>query len=141
MNPRIVVALLALLVSGITAQAENSERMIIYAFQDGPTLLYVGLVDSSPARGFVLRQTSSQPEKAFRFTRQQFEQIWRRLNSSGAEKFAGGKSANRTFDPIKNYVFSVTDMPGGAITHFVVPKTRASGAIVSLARQFEAAAR
>lgn len=78
---------------------------------------------------------------AFKVSRQQFEQAWRALHSSGAEKFGGGKSANRAFDAVKNYVFSTADMPNGAMTNFVVPKNRVSAALVSLARQFEAYAR
>ena len=141
MNPRTVVASLVLLIIGITTQAENSTRMIVYTFQDGAALLHVGLIDSSPAYGFVLRPTSSPPKKVFRFPRQQFEKTWRMLQSSGVERFAGGKSANRRFDSVENYVFSITDRPNGAITNFVVPKTRAPGAIISLARQLEAYAR
>ncbi|HYJ06691.1 MAG TPA: hypothetical protein VEX43_16265 [Chthoniobacterales bacterium] len=138
MNTRTIMAVLALLVIGFTARAQAATRMLMYTFQDGPALRCVGIVDTSPARGFVISPTSSIPQKAFRITRQQFEQTWRSLHSSGAEKFAGGKSANRTFDAVKNYVFSVTNMPNGAITNFVVPKNRASPEVVSLARQFEA---
>jgi hypothetical protein len=142
MNTRTIVAVLALLVIGITARAENSTRMLMYTFQDGAALIHVGLIDTPPApRGFVACPTSPRRQKAFSVSRHQFEQAWRALQSSGVEKFAGAESANRMFDAAKNYVFSVAHMPNGPKTNFVVPKTRASGALVSLARQFEAYAR
>lgn len=114
--------------------------MLMYTFQEGSTLIQVGLIDTPAApRGFVLCPTSPRRQKGFRVSRPQFEQAWRALQSSGAGKFAG--SANRTFDATKNYVFSVAHLPNGSQTNYVVPKHRASGALVSLARQFEGYAR
>ena len=140
MNSRTIIAVLALLVVGITARAQNSTRMLMYTFQDGTNLIQVGLIDTPAApRGFVLCPTSPRRQKGVRVSRQQFDQAWRALQSSGAEKFAG--AANRTFDATKNYVFYVAHMPAGSKTTYVVPKNRASGALVSLARQFEAYAR
>ena len=148
MNSRIVLAMLALLAFGFTVRAQAATRMLMYTFQDGSVLIQVGFIDTPRApRGFVLCPSSPKRQKMFSVSRQQFEQTWRALHSSGAEKFGGDKSANRTFDAVKNYVFSVTDMPSGtnlpngAVTNFVVPKSRASPALVSLARQFEAYAR
>jgi hypothetical protein len=131
---------LFLFFAGITARAQNPTRMVMHTFQDGSTLLIVGYIDSPRApRGFVLCPTSPKRQKGFRITQAQFEQAWRALHSGGAEKFAG--TADRSFDAVKNYVFSVVNMPGGSKTNFVVPKDRASGALVSAARQFEGYAR
>ena len=145
MNPRIIVLVLALLVIGLPARAQAGTRMLMYTFQEGSVLIQVGFIDTPRApRGFVLSPSSPKRQKMFSVSRQQFETTWRALHSSGAEKFGGNKSANRTFDAVKNYVFSVTDMPAGAnlpngaVTNFVVPKNRASPQVVSLARQFEA---
>lgn len=135
MNTRTIMAVLALLVIDFTARAQAATRILMYTFQDGPALIQVGLIDTPPApRGFVICPSSPKRQKMFSVSRQEFEQTWRSLHSSGAGKFAGDKSANRMFDAVKNYVFSVTSMPNGAITNFVVPKNRASGAVVSLAR-------
>jgi hypothetical protein len=142
MNPRVIVTLLGLLVIGSSAWGQNSTRMLMYTFQDRSVLLLVGFIDTPRApRGFVTSPTSPGRHKAFRVSPQQFEQAWRTLHSSGAEKFAGDQSANRTFNTIQNYVFSTARMPNGATRNFVVPKRRASPALVSLARQFEAYAR
>ena len=142
MNSRTLVAILALVVAGVSARAEKPTRMLMYTFQDGPVLIHVGMIDTPGApRGFVACPTTPRRQKAFSVSRQQFDQAWRALQSSGAEKFAGPQSANRMFDATKNYVFSVADMPNGAKTNFVVPKNRASAALVSLARQFEVYAR
>jgi hypothetical protein len=141
MSGRMVIVSVALLIISVTARADNSTRMIVYTFQDGPALLHVGLVDTSPAYGVVLSPSSPPPKKVFKVPLQQFEKIWTMLQSSGAQGFAGGKSANRTFDAVHNYVFPITDKPKRRTTNFVVPKPRASGALISLARQFEAYAR
>jgi hypothetical protein len=140
MNTRALLAVLTLVFVGITARAQDSTRMLMYTFQDGTALIHVGFIDTPRApRGFVLCPTSPRRQKGFSISHQQFEQVWLALHSSGAEKFAG--TANRTFDAAKNYVFSVAHMPNGSKTNFVVPKTRASGALIALARQFEAYAR
>jgi hypothetical protein len=142
MNPRAKVAVLALLVVAVTARAQTPTRTLMYTFQDDSAVILVGLIETPPtARGFMTSPTSPGRKKAFKVTRQEFEQAWRTLHSSGVGKFAGGQSANRTFDTIQNYVFTAARMPNGAMTNFVVPKTRASPALVSLARQFEAYAR
>lgn len=142
MNSRTVLAMLALLVFGVTARAQTPTRALMYTFQDGSAVILVGLIETPPAaRGFMTSPTSPGRKKAFKVTRQQFEQAWRTLHSSGAGKFAGGQSANRMFDSIQNYVFTAAHMPNGALTNFVAPKNRASPALVSLARQFEAYAR
>lgn len=139
MNTRAFLAVLALVFVGITARAQGPTRVLMYTFQDGSTLISVGLIDTPRApRGFVLCPTSPKRQKGFKISGQQFEQAWRTLHSSGAEKFAG--SANRSFDAVHNYVFSA-HLPNGSQTNFVVPKTRASAALISLARQFEAYAR
>jgi hypothetical protein len=114
----------------------------MYSFQDSGVIINVGLIDSPRVpRGFVACPMSPRRQKGFTVSRQQFEQAWRKLQSSGAEKFAVAKSEHGLFDPAKNYLFTITDMPDGSQTDFVVPKNRASGALVSLARQFEAYAR
>jgi hypothetical protein len=142
MNSRIVLAMLALLAFGVTARAQSPTRVLMYTFQDGSAVMLVGLIETPPtARGFMTSATSPGRKKAFKVTRQQFEQAWLALHSSGAGKFAGDQSVNRTFDTIQNYVFSTALMPNGAVKNFVVPKSRASPALVSLARQFEAYAR
>jgi hypothetical protein len=141
MKARTIIAVLALLVSGITARSQNSARLLMYSFQDKGVILNVGLIDTRAPRGFVACPMSPRRQRAFSVSRQQFEQAWRKLHSSGAEKFAVPKSENGLFDPVRNYLFTVTDGPNGAQTDFVVPKTRASGALISLVRQFEAYAR
>lgn len=139
-NTRTIVAVLTLLVIGSTTRAQNATRMLMYTFQEDSTLIQVGLIDTPAApRGFVVCPTSPKRQKGFRVSRQQFEQPWRALQSSGAEKFAG--ASDRTFDAARNYVFTVAHMPNGSKKTYVVPKHRASGALVSLARQFEAYAR
>lgn len=136
MNARPLLVVLILVFAGMTARAQNPARMIMYTFQDGSTLIQVGFIDTPRApRGFVLCPTSPRRQKGFKLSGQQFQQSWLALHSSGAAKFAG--SANRSFDAVKNYVFS-TLMPNGSQTNFVVPKSRASPALISLARQFEA---
>jgi hypothetical protein len=140
MNRRTLFALLALLVIGIPARAQNFTRTLMYTFQDGSTLLSVGFIDTRPsARGFVLCPLAPKRQKGFKLTTQQFEQAWRAFESGGARKFGG--PATREFDAVRNYVFSVVEVRHGSQTNFVVPKNRASAALVSLARQFEAYAR
>ena len=140
MNSRTLLAVLALLVIGTTASAQNFTRTLMYTFQDGNTLLSVGFIDTRPsARGFVLCPSAPRRQKGFQLSTQQFEQAWRAFESSGARKFGG--PATREFDAVRNYVFSVVDVRHGGQTNCVVPKNRASAALVSLARQFEAYAR
>lgn len=140
MNTRTILAVLALLLIGNTPRAQNFSRTLMYTFQDGSTLLNVGLIDTRPtARGFVLCPSAPKRQKGFKLSTQQFEQAWRAFESSGARKFGG--PATREFDAVRNYVFSVVEVRHGGQTNFVVPKNRASPALVSLARQFEAYAR
>jgi hypothetical protein len=141
-NIRPIVGALALIVIGITARAQNSTRSLMYSFQDKGVILNVGLIDSPRVpRGFVACPMSPKRQKGFTVSRQQFDQTWQKLQSSGAEKFAVAKSDHGLFDPNKNYLFTITDFPDGSQTDYVVPKARASRAVVSLARQFEAYAR
>ena len=141
-NSRTVIAILALLLAAVPASAEKSTRMLMYTFQDGPVLIHVGMIDTPRApRGFVAAPTAPRRQKAFTVSPQQFERAWQALQASGAEKFASPQSANRKFDATKNYVFSIAHMPDGAKTNFVVPKSRASATLISLARQFEGHAR
>jgi hypothetical protein len=142
MKTRTIVAVLVLLVIGITARAQNSKRSLMYSFKDRGVIISVGLIDSPRVpRGFVMCPMSPKRQKGFTVSRQQFDQTWQKLQSSGAEKFAVPESEKGLFDPAKNYLFTITDGPNGSQTDFVVPKTRASRALVALARQFEAYAR
>jgi hypothetical protein len=142
MNFRTVLATFALLVFGVTARAQTPTRTLMYTFQDDSAVILVGLIETpSSIRGFMTSPTTPGRKKAFKATRQQFDLAWRTLHSGGARKFAGDQSANRTFNTIQNYVFTAAHLPNGATTNFVVPKNRASPALVSLARQFERYAR
>jgi hypothetical protein len=134
--------MLALIVIGSTARAQNSTRSLLYSFKDDGVILNVGLIDSPRVpRGIVACPLSPRRQKDFTVSRQQFDQTWQKLQSSGAVKFAVAQSDNRLFDPVKNYLFTITEFPTGAQTDYVVPRAGASRAVVSLARQFEAYAR
>ena len=142
MNIRTIIGVLALIVIGSTARAQNSTRSLMYSFKDDGVILNVGLIDSPRVpRGFVACPLSPRRQKGFTVSRQQFDRTWQKLQSSGAVKFAVAKSDNRLFDPVKNYLFTITEFPTGSQTDYVVPRAGASRAVVSLARQFEAYAR
>jgi len=136
MSARALLVVLVLLVAGIPARGEYSTRMLTYTFQDGAVAVHVGLIDTRPLpRGFVVCPASPKRQKTFKITREQFEQIWRAWQSSGAGRFA--QSENGMSDIVNNYVFLVVDMRKDLETNFVVPNAHASGALKALARQFE----
>ena len=139
MTSRTIFACLAFVVLGSTTLAQKTTRMLMHTFQDGSTLIHVAVVDMSPtARGVITSPNAPARQRVFTVSHQQFEQMWRTLQSSGAEKYAGGEGASRTFDAQNYYVFSVGYMPNGKKTNYVVPKPRASSSLISLARQLEA---
>lgn len=140
MSARALLVVLVLLIAGIPARADYSTVMFTYAFQDGGVAVNVGLIDTRPVpRGFVVCPASPKRQKTFKISRQQFDQIWRTWQSSGASRFA--YSENRMFDIVNNYVFYVVDMRKDVQMNFAVPKAHASGALKALARQFEAYSR
>lgn len=144
MRPRayIVPTFLIYVLGGLTASAAPRERILMHTYQDGPSVVFLSFVDLPSGTVALLRRTGPRPQELARpISRQQFENTWTRLMSSGAPKYSGGKNPSRTFDAEKNYVFSIGYMPDGAKQNFVVPKNRASGALRKLAQELQAFAK
>jgi hypothetical protein len=139
MTARIFLAVLSILAASST-YAQKPTRMLMHTFQNGRALVFVAVIDESPVPRGLVRRADSAGQRTFTVSHQQFEQMWRTLQSDAAQKYAGREGVNRTFDAINNYVFSVSYMPNGKKTNYVVPKG-APNALVSLARQLEGYAR
>ena len=134
------------LVFATGALANAQTRMVMHTFQNGRALIFVAVIDRSPAPHGVVRIYASGPQGSFtssQFTvsHQQFEQMWTTLQSSLAKKYAVAKVRLGHSTAINNYVFTVGYKPKGTKTHYVVPKDRASNSLASLARQLEGYAR
>ncbi len=112
-------------------------RTLMHTFQDGAAIIFVAIVDKTPAPQGVVRSSDPARQRTFSVSRQQFEQMWRTLESL-PQKYAGGEGASRSFDAVSNYIFSVGYMPDGKKTNYVIPKSSAFSPVVALARQLEA---
>jgi hypothetical protein len=112
-------------------------RTLMHTFQDGPAIIFVAIVDKTPAAQGVVRSSDPARQRTFSVSRQQFEQMWRTLESL-PQKYAGGEGASRSFDAVSNFIFSVGYMPNGKKTNYVIPKSSAFSPVVALARQLEA---
>jgi hypothetical protein len=137
MTTRIFIAVLSILAAS-SAFAQKPTRTLMHTFQDGRTIIFVAVVDQTTAPRGVVRSSDPARQRTFTVSHQQFEQMWRTLESGANQKYAEGEGASRTFDAINNLVFSVGYMPNGKKTNYVIPKDRASSPIVALARQLEA---
>lgn len=139
MTIRIFCLCLGLLfATGALANAQT--RMVMYTIQNRGVFIFVAVIDESPAPRGVISRTDSARRGRFTVSRQEFEQIWRTLQSDAAQRYAGRAGVNREFDAFNNYVFSAAYMPTGKKTTFVVPKGGPKS-LVSLAQQFEGYAR
>jgi len=132
----IFLGVLSILVAG-SADAKKPTRMLMHTFQDGSAIIFVAIVDETTAPQGVVRSSDPARQRTFSVSRQQFEQMWRTLESV-PQKYAGGEGASRTFDAASNFIFSVGYMPNGKKTNYVIPKNSAFSPVVALARQLEA---
>ena len=112
-------------------------RTLMHTFQDGSAIIFVAIVDKTPAPQGVVKSSDPARQRTFSVSRQQFEQMWRTLESL-PQKYAGGEGASRSFDAVSNFIFSVGYMPNGKKTNYVIPKSSAFSPVVALARQLEA---
>jgi hypothetical protein len=132
----IFLGLLGILGANST-DAKKPDRMLMHTFQDGSAIIFVAIIDQTPAPQGVVRSNDPARRRIFSVSRQQFEQMWRTLESL-PQKYAGGEGASRTFDAASNFIFSVGYMPNGKKTNYVIPKDSAFSPVVALARQLEA---
>jgi hypothetical protein len=125
------------ILAATAADAKNPTRALMHTFQDGPTIIFVAIVDHAPAPQGVVKSSDPARRRTFSVSRQQFEQMWRTLESV-PQKYAGSEGASRSFDAASNFIFSVGYMPNGKKTNYIIPKSSAFSPVVALARQLEA---
>jgi hypothetical protein len=119
--------------------AQSVYRTLTYTFQQGSTLTSVSIVElSSGPQGVIMAGERKRPFTVFKA---EFEKIWSAFISSGAEKYTVDESSPRKFDSVNYYVFSATYMPDSRKRTHVVPKKKASVALISLAGQLRAYAK
>jgi hypothetical protein len=135
----IFLAVLSILASS-SAATKKPTRMLMHTFQDGPAIIFVAIVDQTSAPQGMVRASDPRRRRTFTVSHQQFEQMWRTLESL-PQKYAGGEGASRTFDAESNFIFSTGYMPNGKKINYVIPKNSAFSPVVALARQLEAYAR
>ena len=111
--------------------------MLMHTFQDRSAIIFVAIVDQTPAPQGVVRASDPSRQRTFSVSHQQFEQMWRTLKAV-PQKYAGGEGASRTFDAVSNFIFSTGYMPNGKKINYVIPKNSAFSPVVALARQLEA---
>lgn len=120
------------------AHAESNERTLLHAFQEDSRIVYVTIVDRSPAPvGLVTSQDKSRQERWFMVSRAQFDKMWSTLMSAGVEKYAryaGAKEPERTYDALNYCVFAAAQMPRGWKKNYVVPFSKAPPALLALAK-------
>ena len=135
-----LAAILLFAFCAFDAHARPPQRILMHTYGRGSQAVVVSLMDILPAGP--VRILSSSPSIRVRrsLSHAQFEQMWRTLLASGDRKVKT-TGPSKTIDGANNYVFSLADVPGGAGTRFVVPKTLivpksdASPAVVAVARQ------
>jgi hypothetical protein len=116
------------------SQSESGDRALMHAFQDGSTLVFVVLIDSPSGPAGHIDWTSSPPRhRDFEVTRQEFDEMWSTLMSTGESE-----SDSEKFDGVNYYAFSTGYMPDGEKRSIVIPKAQASASIVALARKLRA---
>jgi hypothetical protein len=120
-----------------SAGAKKPARMLMHTFQDGSAIIFVAIVDDTPAARGVVRASDPSRQRTFTVSRQHFDEMWRTLESV-PQKYAGGEGASRTFDAASNLIFSTGYMPDGKKIIYVIPKNSAFQPLVALARQLEA---
>ena len=140
MKPLAIFFALLSMVVATTADAKEPTRALMHTFQDGSALIVVAIVDHAPAPQGVVKSADPARQRTFSVSRQQFEQMWRTLESL-PQKYAGSGGASRSFDAASNFIFSMGYMPNGKKTNYVIPKSSAFSPLVALARQLEAYAR
>jgi hypothetical protein len=120
-----------------SAYAKKPTRVLMHTFQDGSAIIIVAIVDQPTAPQGIVRSSDPARQRKFIVARQQFEQMWRTLESV-PQKYAGREGSSRTFDAVSNFVFSAGYMPNGKKINYVIPKNSAFSPVVALARQVEA---
>jgi hypothetical protein len=132
----IFLGVLSILIAS-RANANEPTRMLMHTFQDGSAIIFVAIVDQTPAPRGVVRASVPSRQRTFTISHQQFEQMWRTLESV-PRKYAGGEGASRTFDAASSFIFSTGYMPNGKKINYVIPKNSALSPVVAMARQLEA---
>jgi hypothetical protein len=156
----IVVIWLAVLLPCATMRAERKGRFLIHTFREGHAMMVVAIGDTSSGpkvavlvknmpnvaatdvtrvtrRGCAPTPFASLAESSpsFGISQAQFDRLWSRFTSSGAENYPISPTSSKEFDIEFYYTFDVGDKC------YAVPRWKASQALTSLVTQLRAYAK
>jgi len=78
---RFTIFLAVLIILAASRAGAKATRTLMHTFQDGSVIVLVAIVDKAPAPRGVVRSSDPARQRTFSVSRQQFEQMWRTLES------------------------------------------------------------
>jgi hypothetical protein len=115
-------------------QAQAGDRTLMHTFERDSQIVSVAIVDlPSGPQGIVSLHNPDRMEHPVTVSQAEFDKMWKTLMTSGVERYAGDETSKRTFDAVNYYLFSVSEMPEGKKTNYVIPKSKTAPPLIALA--------